>query len=86
MNKQQKQILANYETAENTSVSECYAKPSSAKVHAENEIKLEMIKELGFDYKVLSYNTNMFTCAYKTARNTLIYHTPTRKVVINLGE
>lgn len=93
MTKQQEQIINAYKRTDKRSIYECYKKPSNYKLNAEQTIKNEMVDYNGFGYRVLTYNINKFTCAYKYSKvnkytgevfETLVYHTPTKRLEINL--
>ena len=47
----------------------------------EQTIKEEMKENDGYGFFILSYNTFMFTCAYRV-NNDLVYYTPSQKIVI----
>lgn len=79
LNKQQKSILDRYNTSNKYGLMDCYKSCSHYKTRAEHLIKQEMLDRNGWGYKILSYNTNCFTCAY-TYKNefdelVLVYHT-----------
>lgn len=60
-------------------LSDCYKKPSYAKVNAERAIAYRMYIRDGYGYSVISYNTNMFTCGYLFNRDGELWfavHTP----------
>ena len=56
-----------YEQSTDTSVMQCYAKPSTAKTRAEVWCKRTMIEEGGQGYKVISYNCMKFSAGWRTA-------------------
>lgn len=60
-------------------VSDCYNKPSWAKIRAEREIVEECINKGGYAYSVISYNTSIFTCGYLFRKDGELWfavHTP----------
>ena len=60
-------------------LSDCYKNPSWAKVSAEIEIANEIFGRGGYDYSIISYNRNMFTCGYIFNRDGELWfavHTP----------
>lgn len=64
-----------------------YAKPSSAKVSAFNEIKKECSLVGGYALKMTGAGSDIFSCAYKVDTDTgtyLIYHTPSNRFAIKL--
>lgn len=69
-------------------VRDVYGKPSYYKERAEETIMMEMRRNHGYGYKVLTHNAQMFTCGYAYDRadgNTiLVVHTPTDRVEIEL--
>ena len=69
-------------------VRDVYGKPSFYKERAEELIMTEMRGNGGYGYKVLTHNTQMFTCGYAyddaAGNSTLVVHTPTERVEIEL--
>lgn len=60
-------------------VNDCYNNPSWRKISVERAIIGEMYSKAGYDYSVISYNTNMFTCGYLFNRDGELWfavHTP----------
>lgn len=47
-----------------TSLFDAYSRPSQAKVNAENDCMNKMYAEYGYDFRIISYNTFAFTCAW----------------------
>lgn len=75
------EIITRYNNSRIGSVYECYTKPSTRKCVAERAIMHEMAENNGYDYRILSYNSQMFTCAYRyKLGNTemLVFHTKCR--------
>ena len=65
MNKKQQSILDAYNNSNLTNIYQCYDKPSYFKVRAFNECKDACDACDGWGFKILSYNTFMFTIAYQ---------------------
>lgn len=69
-------------------VRDVYGRPSQYKEQAEEVILMEMRGNNGYGYKVLTYNTMMFTCGYvyddADGNTTLVVHTPSDRVEIEL--
>lgn len=87
MTKKQMELVERYNSAEHASVWSCYGKPSWNKVGAEREILDEMNANDGWGYRVTSYNTFHFSCAYKYMKDgmeTLVYHTSANRWEIPL--
>lgn len=57
--------IERYANSNMYSVYDAYQQPSEQKVRAERMIHIEMDQYNGYDYRILSYNTFRFTCAYK---------------------
>lgn len=57
-------FVRRYEQSTDTSVMQCYAKPSTAKTRAEVWCKRAMIEEGGQGYKVISYNCMKFSAGW----------------------
>ena len=69
-------------------VRDVYGRPSTYKERAEERIIEEMLDNDGYGYKILTYNAQMFTCGYvyddADGNATLVVHTPTERVEIEL--
>ena len=77
--------IVKYEKSRTYSVKEAYTHPSSAKLQAESNILNEMYSRLdAIDYRILSYNCQYFTAAYRILPDILIIHTPCRVYKINI--
>lgn len=63
--KRAKLYAENYTGSNCKSILDCYKNPSSAKWYAELAIIENMVKRGGFDYRVISYNSNFFSCAFR---------------------
>lgn len=76
--------IVKYEKSHTYSVKEAYANPSSAKLQAESNILNEMKKSNAADYRILSFNCQYFTAAYRILPDILIIHTPNHVYKINI--
>lgn len=61
----QRYVLISHQYAKHNSVYGAYKKPSFNKTWAENLIFNEMRELDGYEYKVLTANCQIFTCAFK---------------------
>ena len=89
MTKYERGIAARYFDATYKSVRDCYIKPSIAKIGIEESIIRAMVANHGADYRVISYNIMMFTCAYMfllNGRVHLHYFTPSKTEVIDIHD
>lgn len=87
MNKQDKRILNNYMNSEYYSLSQKYNTCSYAKMQAEYEILQDMRKLGGYDYKIISGNSHMFSCAFtfeENGKKFLKYFTRTKTQVFEI--
>ena len=86
MNKRQNAIMDAYNRHFRRTLYDCYANPSAQKVQAWERIKKEMSEKVGIGLTVISYNTNIFTCAYlmhvEEHKTVLVYITPTKRETI----
>lgn len=57
--------ISAYNRATADTIYKCYKKPSDRKSRIEWDINYYRRKCGGYDYRVLSYNSQMFTCAYR---------------------
>lgn len=76
------EIIAKYDNSTIGTVYDCYTNPSTKKCVAERAIMHEMLENNGYDYRILSYNTNMFTCAYRYKignAEMLVFHSKYRR-------
>ena len=83
MTKKEKRYVDLYAQIKVRELSDCYSRPSCAKQRAETLIRAEMLENGGHGYKVLTFNAQMFTCAYQLG-NSLVVHTPSQKMQIAL--
>ena len=64
--KKAQDIIKTYFNSNIQTVEQCYQNPSSSKRSVESQIKCDMINVCnGFDYRILSYNKSVFTCAFR---------------------
>ena len=84
--KRQQQFIEAYRVAPvGQRLNNVYSSCSADKQRAEQVILNEMTSTGGCAYKVISYNTFSFTCAYlNNTEQQLIVHTPTNKYTIDL--
>ena len=88
MTKQEQRIVQNYTSLSNRGLLDVYGNPSTQKQMAYSTILHEMKVKQGYDLRVLSYNTFMFTVAYcyinDKGQEILVYHTPNKRQEIIL--
>ena len=85
MTKTEKNIFERYLMADKHDLIECYQTYSNRKALAQNDIMKEMFNmPNGRGFKIISYNTSMFTCGYMYSdeHEHLVYHTPTKRLDI----
>lgn len=79
MNKKQTRIYEQWLKSNNLNLYDCYKKPSEAKLDAERRIIYSCRQTHGKRFRILSYNTHSFTCAYaveKDGKTLLVWHSP----------
>lgn len=79
MNKRQTGIYEQWLKSNNLNLYGCYKKPLEAKLDAELRIIHACRQMHGKRFRILSYNTFSFTCAYaveKDDKTMLIWHSP----------
>ena len=79
MNKKQTGIYERWLASNNLNLYDCYKKPSESKLDAEWRIIHACRQMHGKRFRILSYNTFTFTCAYaveKDDKTMLIWHSP----------
>ena len=79
MNKKQQGIYERWLKSNNLNLYDCYKKPSDTKLDAEFNIIQSCRQMHGKRFRILSYNTYSFTCAYcveKDGKTMLIWHSP----------
>lgn len=82
MNKKQQGIYERYLKSSNCNLYDCYKRPSEEKLDAEHVIIRTCLQLNGKRFRILSYNTYSFTCAFTVEKDGgyyLIYHTPYKK-------
>ena len=75
--------MERYNRATITDLFQAYARPSVNKTRADYFCRAQMAKENGHGYKVISYNTFMFSVAWRTAQG-LRVETPARSILVTL--
>lgn len=89
MNKRQTNILQLYRVSIDRRLEDVYSTFSTAKRKAYEDCIYDMLSNGGYDFKILSYNTYMFTCAYRyeDAKGFihLVYHTATKREDITIS-
>lgn len=81
------QIISAYKLSTKTNLFEVYERPSQKKISSYTLLLIEMRKNNGKNMKILSHNTNMYTCAYefeKDGKRFLKYHSKTKELEIAL--
>lgn len=98
MFKYEKRMVSNYEnTPEDIdSLEKVYVTFSRAKWYSFHEIKKEMNLLGGYDMRITSHNSMIYTCAYKydainpetgeVMETRLVYHTPSKRYEISLED
>lgn len=89
MTKYHRIIASRYFNAKFKSVCECYSKPSMTKIGIEEAIIRNMVANHGAYYRVISYNSMMFTCGYlfmMNGRVHLHYFTRSKTEVIDIHD
>lgn len=79
MNKKQTSIYEQWLKSNNLNLYDCYKKPSEFKLDVEWRIIQACRKMNGERFRILSYNTYTFTCAFsieKDGKRYLIWHGP----------
>ena len=59
-------FLQSYERSNYRTIRDCYVSPSKAKIDAEFNCYNKMIKQCGFGFRIMGYNTFSFTCGWLT--------------------
>lgn len=79
MNKKQEGIYYRWLESNNLNLYDCYKNPSESKLEAEWRIICACRHSKGKRFRILSYNTYSFTCAYcvdKDGKTYLVWHSP----------
>lgn len=79
--KKGKELIQNYWKSTNYRINDCYQRPSSAKLNAEDECIWQMVKEGGRGFKIISYSHFYFTCGW-LVNNDLRIKTPSNSYII----
>ena len=83
MNKRQTNIVKAYRRSTDRRLEDVYSTFSTAKRNAYEYCINDMVNNSGYDFRILSYNTFMFTCAYRyedvNGRLHLVYHTANKR-------
>lgn len=64
LTKKEQQIIKNYYNATAFRLWQVYTNYSVYKARAEHYILEEMLEKNGFDYRIIGYNCNAFSCGY----------------------
>ena len=75
-------FINSYNNSRRNSLRDCYTKYSTAKACAERECKRKMENENGYNFKILSFNTFGFSCAW-TTENGLRIETPSTSYLVS---
>lgn len=88
--KKKKEVVERLKREYGRTLFHCYKTPSTKKLKAWETIIYEMYQNDGCGLTVLSYNSQMFTCAYtycdRTGKILVSYHTPNYNTVFELQE
>ena len=79
MNKKQTGIFEQWLKSQNARLTDCYKRPSHEKLEAEHSIIRQCRSLEGKRFRILSYNTFTFTCAFaaeKDGKTMLVWHSP----------
>ena len=86
MTKRQRAIVDSYYKSTITELGECYHTFSERKRQAYNNCAAQYHLDDGYCFRIISYNTFMFTVGYTRNNGTeLVYITPTKKEVIEIS-
>lgn len=80
-------LVDNYMNSRNRTLANCYVRPSSAKEKADFWCRYYMISNGGYDYRICTYNAQIFTAAFRFKEKGieyLCYMTPTYNYKIRL--
>lgn len=85
MTKRQRAIIDSYYNSTITELGECYHTFSERKRQAYKDCVHQYLEDDGQNFRIVSYNTNIFTVGYTIDNgNKLVYITPTKKEVIEI--
>ena len=80
-------LAQNYWNSFRRCLDDCYERPSKAKLNAIIACKKYAIKYCGYDFRICTYNSQIFTCAFRFKENEieyLCYMTPSYNYKIRL--
>ena len=63
-------FLQSYERSTFKTIRDCYVSPSTEKIDAEFYCYNKMVKQCGFGFKIMSYNSFTFVCGWLTEDET----------------
>ena len=81
-------LAQNYWNSYRRTLNDCYVRPSLAKENADFWCRERMVECGGYDYRICTYNTSMFTAGYRFKENGieyLAYETPSYTYKIRLS-
>lgn len=83
MNNRQKGIYERYKNSYRRNLYDCYERFSKNKIHAYENCKRYMEKYDGYDFRIISFNSHIFTVGFKFMDNKgtefLMYITPSKE-------
>ena len=86
MTKRQRAIVESYYDSTIIDLGKCYHKFSERKRQAYKDCVHQYLEDDGQNFRIISYNTFMFTVGYTIDNETkLVYITPTKKEVIEIS-
>ena len=86
MTKRQRAIVNSYYKSTITELGECYHTFSERKRQAYKDCLHQYLEDDGQYFRIVSYNTSIFTVGYTIDNGTkLVYITPTKKEVIEIS-
>ena len=86
MTKRERAIVDSYYKSTITELGECYHKFSERKRQAYNNCVAQKRLDGGDDFRIISYNVNIFTVGYTIDNGTKLVHiTPSKKEVIEIS-
>ena len=81
-------MVDNYYNSNYHTLNDCYARPSTAKEKADFRCRYYMVFNGGYDYRICTYNSQIFTAAFRFKEKGveyLCYMTPTYNYKIRLS-
>ena len=86
MTKRERAILNRYYDSTVRDLGKCYHTFSERKRQVYKDCVHQYLEDDGQDFRIVSYNTNIFTVGYTIDNgNKLVYITPTKKEVIEIS-